>query len=205
MPAICSPRPAWVLASSFKSPVWGVPVNGGVTPPAPAICGDPGQAAQAAVQARKLTSTPAEGISKDLMNPCFSSHSQILFPLSRKRIFPLTSAGLGFDPSRWVCMWQRVSELGWTEHLTQVPYPFTTEPPSEPKAFCFFQAALCSPRGLRVPHLQELALCRYLHWFKHGVDSPAEPCIAVRILQTDGSYKEVLLKPVSWHFVEGSR
>lgn len=81
MPAICSPGPACALVSSFKSPIWGMHVNGGVAHPTPAICRDPGQAAQAAMQTRKLTSTPAKGTSKDLMNPCFSLCNQIFFPL----------------------------------------------------------------------------------------------------------------------------
>lgn len=48
------------------------------------------------------------------MNPCFSPHKKIFFPLtvSGKRVFPLTSLGSGCGPSQWVCMWQRVSETG---------------------------------------------------------------------------------------------
>lgn len=53
---------------------------------------------------------------KDLMNPCFSPHKKIFFPLTvRGKRIPLTSPGSGCGPSQRVCMWQRVSGTGLNE------------------------------------------------------------------------------------------
>lgn len=97
MPAICSPGLACALVSSSQSPIWGVHVNGGVTHPTPAICRAPARVAQEATQTRKMTSTPVERTSKDLMKPFFSPCNQILFLLQSVRRGFFHSLQWGWD------------------------------------------------------------------------------------------------------------